>query len=115
MASPAHALLRFIQFSKQFTHFDLHRLQRLSAARRGPIDLPVRLPVALFRRTQVALLFEPVQEWIKRSKTDPITVPGQFLGHFHPEDRSFHGMMKNMETDQASVEIAVLKGIINIV
>jgi hypothetical protein len=42
-----------------------------------------------------------VQKRIEGSEADPITVPRQFFGHFESKDRSFDGVMKNVETDQA--------------
>ena len=56
-----------------------------------------------------------MQEWIESSETDPITVPRQLLGHFESEDGPFHGMMQNVQADQAGVKIAVFKATIGIV
>jgi hypothetical protein len=42
-------------------------------------------------------------------------VPSQFFSHFESKDRSFDGVIQNVQTDQARVEIAKLKAIIDIV
>jgi hypothetical protein len=55
-----------------------------------------------------------VQKGIEGSQTDPITVPRQFFGRFESKDRSFDGVIKDVETDQARVKIAVFKAVIDI-
>ena len=68
----------------------------------------------MLSRAQISLFFQTVQKRIKRPETDLIAVPRQFLSHLESKDRPFHGVMKNVEADQARVEVTVLKAVIGI-
>jgi hypothetical protein len=52
-------------------------------------------------RSQVLLLFKPVEKRVEAPRTDSVSVLGKLLDHAKAEDRSFDRMMENVKPDQA--------------
>src|ERR1700730_1289011 len=92
---------------KQFPHFALRCGKRLSSKRGRPVHSPQGLAVSFFGRSQVPLLFKPLEERIQAPWTDAVAVPGKLLDHAQAEHRPLNCMMKNVEPDQTRVQIPV--------
>jgi hypothetical protein len=65
--------------------------------------------MALFSGAQVTLLLQAVQQRVEGSGADPVPVPGQFLDHAEPKDRFLNRVMKDVQPNQAGIEIPILR------
>ena len=83
------------------------RDKRLATWGGRPIHASVPSTVQREARPQVALPFHTVQDGIERARAQAIAVPAELVDHRLAEDRSFSGVMKNMEPDESGIEIAI--------
>jgi hypothetical protein len=101
--------LRAHQFQEQLANLILCRCQCLTATWSRKVDFASRFALASFRRSNVALSFQAVKNRVKRARTDPVPVAGEFLNHAEAEDgRLVDGVMKDVQADEARVEITVV-------
>ena len=101
------SLLTFDNFPEQLTYLALGRFQRPLAERGSPINLSQRFAVPFFGRTQVTLFLQSVQERVKASGANSITVTRQFLDHAKAEDRLFGSVMQDVKPDEARIKITI--------
>ena len=92
---------------KKHSHLALRCRQRLPAERSRPVYPPERLAVSPLGRPQVPLPFETLEKRIQAPGTDAVSVTRQPLDHPQTEDRAFHGVVENMEPDQARIQVTV--------
>ena len=59
----------------------------------------IRATCSHSRRSQISLLFEPVQDGVQHSGADLVTMLSQFLHHRETIDWLLSGMMENVESD----------------
>jgi hypothetical protein len=57
---------------------------------------------------KVALTFQSAHERVQRAGAYSVAVPPEFLDHTESEDWLFDGMVKNMQADQAGIEVAII-------
>jgi hypothetical protein len=96
---------------KKLPHFALRCRQCFPAHWSGSVYATERLSVSQLARSQVPLLFKALEERIQAPRTDAVSVAGQFLDDSETEDRTFNGVVKHMEADQAGVQISVGRGV----
>jgi hypothetical protein len=94
-------LITFDEFMKKFPDFAFRGCERFPAQRSSAVNAPQGLAIPQFRRSQVPFLFQTLQERIKTSRADAISVTRQFLYHPQAEDRTFDRMVQYMKPDQA--------------
>jgi hypothetical protein len=95
----------FDQLLEKLAHFFLNRRQGAAAHRRGAVFLTQRAAVAFLRGSEIALALEAVQQGVEASRTYPVPVPGELFDHAKAEDRRLmHGMMQDVQRDQAGIE-----------
>ena len=100
-------LVTLDEFMKKFPHLAFRCCQRFPSQRGRAIHTPQGLAVSPFGRSQVSFLFEPLEERIQASCTDSVAVPRELLNHAQTEDWPLHRMMKNVEPNEAGVQIAI--------
>ncbi len=92
-------LIVFEQLAEQFPDSLFGGDERPASCGRGPIDAARGAADPLLGRRQITLLFEPMQDRIKRARADFVAMPLQLLDHGEAVDRLFRRMMKNVEPD----------------
>jgi hypothetical protein len=92
---------------EEFTYFVFGRGERFSALGRSPVDAAEGLAVALFGRSEIAPLFEGLEQRIHAAGTDAVSVMREFFDHSETEDGTLHRVMQDVETDQARVQVAI--------
>jgi len=84
---------------KQFGDLRFGCFERLSPKRSSRIEFTQRLAFALLGGTQIALLFESVENRIERSWANSISMPREFVAHSETKDGMLSGMVQHMEPD----------------
>jgi len=86
--------------SKKFVHAFPGCAQGFPAKWRHFVNPPCNLSIALLVRAQIALALQPVQNRIKRSRTELVPMPGKFLGDPDSVERLLGGVVEDVQTDQ---------------
>src|SRR5260370_23849643 len=95
-------------FAKQLFCFHGSQFDCLAAESGRSIILSGCTSLALHARDQIPLLFQSVQQRIKGSRAQSITVASELFDHPLAIQFSFDSMMKNMQANEAAEEIAMI-------
>jgi hypothetical protein len=96
------------EFEEQLSDLALRCYERVLATRRRAVHFPPGSSGGFLGRSEVSLLFQPVQDWVQSSRTDPISVPCKLLDHAEAENRFLGRVMQDVEADKAGVQVAVV-------
>ncbi len=95
------------EFSEQLSDFLACFPQSTAPSRGGPVGPARRSPRSLLCGTQQPPPFEAVEQRVDGSGAQPIAVSREFFDDAEAEDRLQAGMMQDVESDQARVEVPV--------
>ncbi len=90
-------------FPEKLVDAPARRVQHLATKRCNFIDTPPGFPIALQVRAQIALILQPMQDGIKSSSTQFVSMARQLLRDPNSVQRFFGGVMEDVETDQPRI------------
>lgn len=99
--------LVFEHFAEQFLHSLPSDDESLPTRGRRPIH-PATPPIVEGQAgPQIALPFHAVQDGIERARAQAIAVATKLVDHRLAEDRTFGGMMEDVEPDEPGIQVAI--------
>jgi hypothetical protein len=102
---PTAIVLAFEQLTEELSHLFLGGDQGLSTGRRCAIKPPVSFAFSLLFGYKEPALFQGVEEGIHSAGAEFVAVTREFLNHPQPKHFAITGMVKDVEADQAGVQI----------
>ena len=94
------ALLVLDQLGEQLADLTPCIAQELPALARRTIEAPSNAPLSFLDRAQISVALQAVQDGIKSSCAQAVTMTSELLDNSQAEDRVLRGVVKDVKPDQ---------------